>query len=101
MDPFITDYIPYHLVNYGLATVFWTLIGQVALGLFIGFHSQFFVMRFFRTITGPFIRFFAVITPRFLVEIFVPLYVALWVLVLRFVFTLVMLNLGWAPRVGG
>ena len=97
MSPLITDFLLYHIVNYGLAVVMYTLVGQTVLSLFIGAHSEFFMLRMFRQITGPFVTMFSIITPRFMHPVFVPLYVAFWVMVLRVVFALVMLNLGLAP----
>jgi hypothetical protein len=103
-DPFAPQFLFFHAVNYGLAVVAYTMVGQTLLAFFAGGpRSEFFIMRFFRSITGPFIRAFGFLTPRFVrdVEILVPLYVAFWIFVLRFVIGLVMLNYGLAPRVGG
>lgn len=101
-DPFAAQFLFFHIVNYGLAVVFYTMLGQTILALFAGGpNSQFFIMRFFRRITGPFIRLFAFMTPGFIPDLLIPLYVGFWVLVIRFAFGLAMLNMGLAPSVGG
>lgn len=98
-DPFAPQFWFFHAVNYALAAVFYTMLGQAVLALFAGGpRSDFFMMRFFRTVTGPFIRAFSVVTPRFVPELLVPVYVAFWIFVLRFAFGLIMLKIGLAPR---
>lgn len=101
MDPFAAQYWPFHAINYLLAVVAYTLIGQSILGLFVPQTSNFFVMRFFRLITDPFIRLFRPITPRFLHPFAVPLYVAFWIFVLRAAFGITMLKFGLAPTLSG
>ena|GEM_PF-1573799 len=98
MEGSFSDHLLFHLINYAMAAVMYTMVGQSILGVFIGFYSNFFVMRFFRKITDPFVRLFSVVTPRFLVPPLVPLYLAFILLVLRIGFTLIMLNMGMAPR---
>lgn len=91
----------YHLVNYTLAAVMITMWFQPVMALLSGGpNSDFFMMRFFRMVTGPFIRAFAFMTPGFIPDLLVPIYVAFWILVLRLAFWSVMYNLGLAPTVG-
>lgn len=97
MDPFATQFWLFHIVNYFLAAVAYTLIGRVILGIFVPQTSDFFVMRFFRLVTDPFMRVLRPITPRFLHPLVVPLYVAFWIFVLRLAFGLIMLYFGLAP----
>ena len=99
IDPFLTQYWPFHVVNYLLAAVFWTLIGRSLMILFVRPDSPFFVMRFFRMITDPFMAVFRFMTPGFMHPALAPIYVAFWVFVIRIVFGLVMLRLGYAPHV--
>jgi uncharacterized protein YggT (Ycf19 family) len=101
MDPFAPQYLPFHALNYLLAVVGYTLIGRSFLGLFVPQTSTFFVMRFFRSITEPFLRLFRPVTPGFLHPFAVPLYVAFWIFVLRAVFGITMLNVGLAPSLSG
>jgi len=100
MSSALFGYWPYHLVNYVLAAVLYTLFGRVLLGFFVGPRSDFVVMRFFRLLTDPVVRVLAPVTPGFLPPTLVPLYVAFWVIVLRVAFWSVMWNLELAPRLG-
>lgn len=98
-DPFLTQYWPFHVVNYLLAAVFYTLVGRSILGIFLRQDSNFFVMRFFRAITEPFMRALRFMTPGFMHPALAPLYVGFWVFVIRLAFGLVMLRYGFAPRI--
>ena len=62
----------------------WTLIGRTAMGFFLPEDSSFFFMRFFVRSTNPLLRFFAPVTPGFLLPALVPLYVAWFFYMLRF-----------------
>ena len=71
-------------VDYILGLVMWTLIGRVAMNLFLPEDSDFFFMRFFVRVTNPIIRVFRPITPGFLIEPLVPLFVAWFFFMIRF-----------------
>jgi uncharacterized protein YggT (Ycf19 family) len=62
----------------------WTLIGRAAMRLFLPENSDFFFMRFFVRATDPLLRLFRPVTPSFLVEPLVPLYVAWFFYMIRF-----------------
>ena len=66
------------VLDYVLGTIMWTLIGRFGMSLFLREDSTFFFMRFFVRATDPLIRLFAPVTPAFLIQSLVPLYVA-WV----------------------
>lgn len=72
------------VVDYTLGVVMWTLIGRFAMGLFLPDNSEFFFMRFFVRATDPLIRFFAPVTPAFLIQPMRPLYVAWFFFMFRF-----------------
>ncbi len=72
------------VLDYGLGMVMWTLIGRSAMNLFLPIDSDFFFMKFFVRVTNPIIRAFRWITPGFLVDLIVPLYVAWFFFVFRF-----------------
>lgn len=97
MDPFAAQYWPFHTINYLLAVVAYTLVGRAILGIFVAQTSDFFVMRFFRHVTEPFIRLFRPVTPGFLHPFAVPFYVAFWIFALRLIFGIAMLKYGFAP----
>lgn len=101
MDPFAAQFWPFHAVNYLLAAVAYTLIGRALLGIFVAPNSDFFVMRFFRHLTDPFIRLFRPVTPGFLHPFAIPFYVAFWIFALRLAFGITMLKYGLAPSLHG
>lgn len=71
-------------IDYILGVIMWTLIGRFAMGLFLPENSTFFFMRFFVGATDPLIRLFRPITPAFLIQPLVPLYVAWFFFMFRF-----------------
>ncbi|MDH5190193.1 MAG: YggT family protein [Gammaproteobacteria bacterium] len=72
------------VIDYALGVVMWTLIGRFGMRLFLPEESRFFFSRFFIRVTDPLIKVFRPITPGFLVEIMVPLYVAWFFYMARF-----------------
>ena len=71
-------------IDYILGVVMWTLIGRAAMGIFLPEDSSFFFMRFFVRVTNPILRLFRPITPGFLLEPLVPVYVAWFFFMIRF-----------------
>ena len=72
------------IVDYVLGVIMWTLIGRSAMRIFLPENSSFFFMRFFVRSTNPLLRLFRPITPAFLIEPVVPLYVAWFFFMARF-----------------
>jgi hypothetical protein len=72
------------VIDYVLGVIMWTLIGRAAMGFFLPVDSSFFFMRFFVRMTNPLLKLFAPITPGFLLESLVPLYVAWFFFMVRF-----------------
>jgi uncharacterized protein YggT (Ycf19 family) len=72
------------VVDYILGLVMWTLIGRAAMNLFLSEDSDFFFMRFFVRATNPILKVFRPVTPGFLVEPLVPLFVAWFFFLFRF-----------------
>ena len=72
------------VIDYLLGMIMWTLIGRFGMGIFLPQNSQFFFMRFFVRVTDPLIRLFRPITPGFLIDLMVPLYVAWFFFMFRF-----------------
>ena len=71
-------------VDYLLGVVMWTLIGRFGMGLFLPEDSNFFFMRFFVRATDPLLRLFSPVTPGFLIQPVVPLFVAWFFYMIRF-----------------
>lgn len=72
------------VIDYVLGVVMWTLIGRFGMRLFLPEESRFFFSRFFIKVTNPLIRLFEPITPGFLIQAMVPLYVAWFFYMVRF-----------------
>jgi len=71
-------------IDYVLGVVMWTLIGRVAMNLFLPVDSDWFFMKVFVKLTNPILRVFKPVTPRFLIEPLVPLFVAWFFFMVRF-----------------
>ncbi|MHA1523486.1 MAG: hypothetical protein ACTSY1_03655 [Alphaproteobacteria bacterium] len=72
------------VLDYVLGTIMWTLIGRSAMNLFLPIDSDFFFMKVFVRMTNPVLRLFRFITPSFLIDPIVPLYVAWFFYLFRF-----------------
>ena len=72
------------VIDYVLGMIMWTLVARTAMNFFLPIDSSFFFMRFFVAVTNPLLKVFAPITPRFLLEPLVPLYVAWFFFMFRF-----------------
>jgi hypothetical protein len=72
------------VLDYALGMVMWTLIGRAAMNLFLPINSDFFFMKAFVRLTNPVLMVFKPITPGFLLDPLVPLYVAWFFFIFRF-----------------
>ena len=73
-----------YIIDYILGVIMWTLIGRVAMNIFQKEDSQFFFMKVFVKFTNPLINMFKPITPSFIIQPLVPLYVAWFFFMIRF-----------------
>ena len=73
-----------YIIDYILGIIMWTLIGRVAMNIFQREDSEFFFMRVFVKFTNPLIRLFRIVTPSFIIQPLVPLYVAWFFFMIRF-----------------
>ena len=73
-----------YVVDYILGVVMWTLIGRVAMNFFQKEDSEFFFMKVFVKFTNPLLTIFKSITPSFIIQPLVPLYVAWFFFIIRF-----------------
>ncbi len=71
-------------IDYVLGMIMWTLIGRVAMNLFLPLDSNWFFMKVFVKLTNPILRVFKPVTPGFLIEPLVPLFVAWFFFMIRF-----------------
>ena len=72
------------VLDYILGIIMWTLIGRSAMNIFQREDSNFFFMRAFVKLTNPILKLFRIITPSFIIPLFVPLYVAWFFYMFRF-----------------
>ena len=73
-----------YIIDYVLGIIMWTLVGRVAMNIFQREDSQFFFMRVFVKFTNPLLTIFKPLTPFFIIQPLVPLYVAWFFFMIRF-----------------
>ena len=73
-----------YIIDYILGIIMWTLIGRVAMNIFQKEDSEFFFMKVFVKFTNPLLNIFRRITPTFIIQPLVPLYVAWFFFMVRF-----------------
>ena len=71
-------------IDYILGMIMWTLIGRSAMNIFLPENSDFFFMKAFVKLTDPILKVFRPVTPGFLIEPLVPLFVAWFFFMVRF-----------------
>ncbi len=101
MDPsnLLANWI-YHLPNFALAAVMYTLLGRVLLGLIVEPTSQNYIWRFFCRITDPFMALIAVVTPKAVPPVVLWLFGVVWLFWLRVGLLYLFLLLGLVPKAG-
>jgi hypothetical protein len=97
--PFLTHWY-YHLPNFVLAALMYTLLGRALLGLFMGLESSNYIWRFFCLITDPFIALVAPLTPKAVAPVILWLFGVVWLFWLRVALLLLFLSIGAVPRSG-
>jgi hypothetical protein len=95
------DYLHFHLPNYALSVLIYTMFGRFLLGFFVPPNKPNYIYRWFCRLTDWFIRPVAFITPRALPPVFLPPIAAFWLIVIRLVFFAAMFAAGQLPSVTG
>jgi uncharacterized protein YggT (Ycf19 family) len=72
------------IIDYVLGMIMWTLVGRAAMNIFLPEDSNFFFMKVFVKVTNPIIRVFRPVTPSFLIQPLLPLFVAWFFFMIRF-----------------
>ena len=72
------------IIDYILGIIMWTLIGRTAMNIFQREDSEFFFMKVFVKFTNPLLKIFKLVTPSFIIQPLVPLYVAWFFFMIRF-----------------
>jgi len=93
------QYWYFHLPNYLLAVLLYTLLGRFLLSFILPLDSNNYIWRFFCRLTNPVLTATAWITPRFIGTFLLPLVGAFWLLVLRIGLLIVLFAVGLAPQI--
>lgn len=96
----ILSYWYYHLPNFLLAALMYTLLGRVLLSLFLDPDSSNYIWRFFCRVTDPFVGVVAAVTPKAAAPLVVWLFGFVWLFWLRVLLLYVFAIAGAAPRTG-
>jgi YggT family protein len=90
----LITYWYFHLPNFVLAVVMYTLLARVVLGLFVDANSPNYIWRFFCRLTDPVVAAIALVTPKATAPVVV------WLFWLRVGLLYLFLLLGAVPRTG-
>jgi YggT family protein len=97
----LATYWYFHVPNFILAALMYTMLGRVLLGLMVDADSPNYIWRFFCRVTDPVIAVVARVTPKITVPVLLWLFGFVWLFWLRVAFHYTLLLLNLAPRVGG
>ncbi|WP_373502272.1 hypothetical protein [Aestuariivirga sp.] len=98
MNP-LFQYWYFHLPNFVLAAIMYSLIGRLILSLFVPPDWKNYIWRAFVAITDPAVRFTRLVTPQALPGIVVMVFAILWVMLLRIALFAALGSLGLLPTV--
>lgn len=91
----------YHLPNFVLAVVMYTMLGRVLLGLIFDADSKNYIWRGFCAITDPFLKVFALVTPKATAPVVLWLFGFVWLFWMRVALLYFFLSIGAIPKLGG
>jgi YggT family protein len=95
-NPILT-YWYFHLPNFALAAVMYTMLGRALLGLIVDPGSQNYIWRFFCRITDPVLAVLAKVTPKATAPVVLWLFAFVWLFWLRVLLLNIFLYLGAVP----
>lgn len=93
------DYWYFHLPNYVLAAIFYTMFGRFALSFLVVPDSTNYIWRWFRRLTDPVLTVVDMVTPNAINPRYLPLAGAFWIGMLRLALFLLMAAMGLAPSI--
>lgn len=97
---FFLGYLPFWVMNYGLAVVIWSCIGRFLLSFFVpAIQPGNYIWRAFYWLTEWAVRAASYITPSFIRPIFLPPIAAFWLFHLRIALFFAMWQAGLTPSV--
>lgn len=94
------SYWYFHIPNFVLAALMYTLLGRMVLGLFVPEDWDNYIWLFFKRLTDPVLRIVRVITPAILGHGVVMVFSVLWLMLLRLAWLVLLVRLGLAPIAG-
>jgi YggT family protein len=95
----ILTYWYFHLPNFALAALMYTMLGRVLLGLIVDPGSSNYIWRFFCRLTDPVVGVVAIVTPRAAAPVVLWLFSFVWLFWLRVGFDYTMRLAGFLPRI--
>ena len=98
MGTSILTYWYYHVPNFVLAALMYTLLGRVVLGMFVDADSPNYIWRFFCRITDPVVAAVALVTPKAAAPVVIWLFGVVWLFWLRVGFLILFTMYGFATR---
>ncbi len=90
----------FQLPNFVLAVVMYTMLGRALLGLLVEPASKNYIWRGFCAITDPFLKIFAIVTPKAVAPVVQWLFGFVWLFWLRVLLLVIFFSLGLL-RTGG
>lgn len=90
----------YHLPNFVLAVLMYTMLARALLGLMVQPDSPNYIWRFFCSVTDPVVAVIALVTPKATAPVVVWLFGFVWLFWLRVGLLHLFLLLGAVPRTG-
>ncbi|MBK8458074.1 MAG: YggT family protein [Phyllobacteriaceae bacterium] len=89
----------FHLPNYVLAALQYTVLGRLLLGFFVADDWDNYIWKAFKRLTDPVVRLVRAVTPAALPHNLVLAFAVLWILAARVAFIIILLRAGLAPAV--
>ncbi len=97
----LATYWYFHLPNFILAALMYTMLGRVLLGIFLDADSPNYIWRFFCRITDPVVALVARVTPKVAPPVILWLFGVVWLFWARVVLHYALLVLNLAPKLPG
>lgn len=88
----------YHVPNFVLAALMYTLLGRALLGMFVDPDSPNYIWRFFCRLTDPVVSVVALVTPKAAIPVVVWLFGVVWLFWLRVGLLYLFLLMGAVPK---
>ena len=98
MGTSILTYGYYHVPNFVLAALMYTLLGRAVLGMFVDADSPNYIWRFFCRVTDPMVAAVSLVTPKAAAPVVIWLFGVVWLFWLRVGFLVLFTMYGAAPK---